>query len=736
MSVLDEFFGPGNELHLPSLDAALRAVVENWQHDIAAGDQTGFLPRTINGRLYWYGFTPNARRRREMLDLLDAWIGPTYSDLGQRHGALYLDDPFDIPLSGLACEPIRFEVLPRMMPGSKLAKERVRDALIILSSLLRRRPPSEFDAPRTTVEVLDDLGHAIAAYDRDLAMACLRELETTADLDESNLAFLRLRVLAGLRDWAELLSDRALEDVLAMRRPLGVTRIIQQAVYHTRFATLDREGGEYNLRGAVDELPQQFRGLASGAPTTSRAEAVVEFLIALQHSTDPSDPTLARILLDVDPESGPHADLKQLLDRGSSVALKGDISREREQESGGGPTKSSEQQLAALWVAGEYMAAIDLGCRLEPSMQVARTLLASARYLQSAESAVMVEDFVTRHDLKSTISTAGAAFRDDLAWLESFCAPASAGGWRAWFDGLGQAKHDGATNAPPYEVAIGWTPLDLAEFRALLFDADEAVLGQLGDCGGQFMAAHHHLLRTPESSTLTERILAGFALSHNTSAGVRVLTLAMLETLSPASPTAATFASILDWTAEIVDDCASPTAASWGVDVLQAATVAPAPDSASAMQGFFYRVVDALRPYRTALDLPDLAALNIVAEELGVAVPVELLAERSDEVDPGAPYRYLQGHVVALYSLTESAITRAAQVLRKLLPGIDVRTNSEHDGSAQLAALSANADTFVVVTASAKHAATDFITAHRGGRPTVLVNSRGSSAILRELAKA
>jgi hypothetical protein len=70
-----------------------------------------------------------------------------------------------------------------------------------------------------------------------------------------------------------------------------------------------------------------------------------------------------------------------------------------------------------------------------------------------------------------------------------------------------------------------------------------------------------------------------------------------------------------------------------------------------------------------------------------------------------------------------------------LVPKIDIETSAEHDGSSKLAAQAANADVFVVVTASAKHAATDFITAKRGTRPVVLVNSRGSSAILRELAE-
>lgn len=735
----EAFFGTGNDLRLPSLDGALRTVVENWQRDIADGDQIGFLPRITGDRLYWYGFAPTARRRREMLVLLDAWVGPTYSNLNQQRGALDPDDDFDVALSGMSPEPVKFEVLPRALPGSKLAKEQVREALINLSALVKRRPPSEFDAPRTTVEILDDLGHGIAAQDRALALTCLRELEATADMDESNLAFLRLRVYAGLGDWSALLSDQALEHVLEMRRPLGVTRAIQQALYYSHLAAADREGSESDLRRAADGLPNQFRDLASGAPTTSRAEVVVEFLVALNHDSDPSDPTMVRLLREAgNLETGLDEHLRRVLRDETRTTPAADLRHEQrpERDAEQAPTTSPEQKLADLWVAGEYSAVIDLGCGLDPTLHVARALLVSARYLQSPESAAMVEEYLTRHNLKSAIASAGAVFRDDLAWLESFCTPEATAGWRTWFHKLDQIVHGGTPSAPPYEAAANWAPLKFDEFSALLEAATEDVLGRLGECGGQFMAAHHEVFELPGAATLTERVLASFALSRHSTAGVRTQTLALLEAMGPASPTTATFVSILEWTAEIVDSCTSAVSASWAIDVLQATTIEPAPDSIAPMQVFYYRVIDAVRPYRTALDLAHLAVLKVIADELTVSVPEDLIAEfRDEQSEAGTPYLYLKDHTVALYSLTESAIVRAAQVLRKLVPGIDVRINSEHDGSSQLAALCASADTFVIVTASAKHAATDFIARQRAGRPTVLVNSSGSSAILRELAR-
>ncbi len=116
MSALDDFFGDGNAIKPTAVPIELQAVIETWQAEIAQ-NRIGFLPRSVNGRLYWYGFAPTPRERRELLELLDGWIGPTYSDLGRGRGDLDLHDPFDADLSQLPTPPVRFEVLPRVAAG-------------------------------------------------------------------------------------------------------------------------------------------------------------------------------------------------------------------------------------------------------------------------------------------------------------------------------------------------------------------------------------------------------------------------------------------------------------------------------------------------------------------------------------------------------------------------------------------------------------------------------------------
>ncbi|WP_147474341.1 protein DpdD [Streptomyces sp. ZS0098] len=732
-----EFFGPGNDITPTRVEPNLQLILESFMSGIQQR-QVGFLPRSSGGRLWWYGFAPTPRQRRETLAILDSWIGPTFSDLPRHRGALNPADPFDAALAQAPVKPLRFEVLPRPTAGSKAAghaRGQVRDALLVLSKLLNGRPPSEFDAPRTTVEVLDDLGHAIAARDRTVALACLRELEATADLDQANLAFLRLRLFAGLEDWKAVLGDRDLDHVLAMRRPLSVTQVIQQAVYARWFARHDAAGQEEELLGAVAALPAAFRPLFSGTPTTSRAQAVVEFLIAVED--DAGDDTLSRLL----DEAG-------TIEPGLPAHLRNVLHLHREQtpqptapseppaplDQLGSPSESPLERATGMMARGELQAAIDLVLTLEPSLHAVYLLLTCTRDLQSPQQAALALEYISAHHLRDLIDGASARLRDDFAWLEQFTQDGPRLDWHTWLDALDGDQGSAALAASP-EITDTWTPLSSKALTTWLHDASDEVLGRLGESGGQFMAAHRDIFTEDGAAELSERVLAGLALSGKNSAGVRVQTQALLDYLLSANPTSAVFASALEWIDLIISANVSAVTTTWAIDVLQTATATSAAATTPATVEFFYKIINTVRPFKTALDPTDLEAIKLIAGELGIGVPEDLLAEQVEDADPGAPYRYLQDSKVVLYSLTESATTRAAQILRLLVPKIDIETSAEHDGSSKLAAQAANADVFVVVTASAKHAATDFITAKRGTRPVVLVNSRGSSAILRELAE-
>lgn len=717
----DEFFGSGNDIKPARLQPEHENSIENWRDAMRRG-QIAFLPRSVNGRLYWYGFAPTKREQKELLTLLDAWVGPTFSDLPRSRGRLYPQDPFDMALAADDVPPLRFEVLPR---GNGTARDEVRQALLVLSKLVWKRPHSEFDAPRTTVEVLDDLGHAIGAQDRRIAIACLRELEAFADLDHSNLAFLRLRVNAGLGDTAAIFADQDLEHVLQLRRPLGITLLLQRAVYDRYLEAPDRSGDGASLLEAANQIPTSLRTLTTGGAADTRAALVVEFLLARLRQAPTA--TLQRLADEAQSFSPELAETFRLLIMSEA---------ETTQELSAAPAAKLDvttpiDELHRLIEEGEFPAAIVAGLAAPPSTATAALLLGCIRELEDPLLAAEVAAFVEASGLEAAFSDDDVVVRADLEWLANFLTPQRNLGWLGWFDAL--QANDSAGLGVDFSVSADWPPLDHAAVADCLASLDEAALARLGDHGGAFMAAHSSLFAGPDGAELCERVLAGFAVSEKNTAGIRLQTVALLEYLAASGSGQEALASSLLWTEDILRAGTSAVTASWTVDVLQAATASPQALALDAKTRLFYRALEVLRPTRSSLSLADIEGLRLVAEELATNLPDDFEIENSG-ADPAAAYHHLEGSVIVLYSLTESAITRAAQVLRRLIPGIDVRTTSEHDGSQQLAALSSNADVFVMVAASAKHAATNFIKDHRGGRPIIQVNSRGSSAILRELA--
>ncbi|MFC6161137.1 protein DpdD [Kribbella jiaozuonensis] len=717
--VTDDFFEAGNLINPVELPPEHEASIESWLDAIRHG-QIGFLPRTTSQGLYWYAFAPTIREQKELLVLLDAWVGPTFSDLPRSRGRLYPADPFDAPLAAMQVSPLRFEVLPR---GDRRSRDQVRNALLVLSRLVWNRPRSEFDAPRTTVEVLDDLGHAIAAQDRPMALGCLRELEATADLDQTNLALLRFRVYEGLEDWAAIFADQDLEHVLLLRRPIGITRILQRAVYTQYLEKADLDGSAADLHEAAEEIPPYLRVLATGAITRTRPAVVVEFLLGLL--TQATSATFDRLLGEaalIAPELD--ARLRSLLPPTSRP----ESALDPEQD-----PPSATTLVHLLVNAGEFSSAIEEALAVEPDVELAGLMLACTRELEEHHLAVRVAEHLSVSGLRDTLARDDALVRSDLAWLDEFLSQQQTLGWLGWLAAVEADQALKITQADLNSTAE-WEILDRSTVAQRLAGMPDEALARFGEYGGAFMAAHRALFIEAGGADLCERVLAGLALSEKTSAGVRVQTLTLLEYLAAAGPTVEILTSALEWTGLVVGGAVSAVTASWAVDVLQTATSGPQALALGAKHQFFFQVLEQLRPVKSALDLADLEGLRLVADELATSLPADFEIEDS-EPELAAPYRHLANTTVVLYSLTESAITRAAQLLRRLVPGIDVRTTSEHGGSQQLASWSSNADVFVMVAASAKHAATDFIKEHRGSKPLIQVNSRGSSSILRALAE-
>jgi hypothetical protein len=86
---------------------------------------------------------------------------------------------------------------------------------------------------------------------------------------------------------------------------------------------------------------------------------------------------------------------------------------------------------------------------------------------------------------------------------------------------------------------------------------------------------------------------------------------------------------------------------------------------------------------------------------------------------------------VAAYTLTERAGKQFQSVLESLAPGVRVSLAHDLHASPRLKQLARQADLFVLVTSSAKHAASDCVRANRPPeKPTLLPTGKGAASLL------
>lgn len=100
-------------------------------------------------------------------------------------------------------------------------------------------------------------------------------------------------------------------------------------------------------------------------------------------------------------------------------------------------------------------------------------------------------------------------------------------------------------------------------------------------------------------------------------------------------------------------------------------------------------------------------------------------------------FQKLKGKSVLIYTLTETVAIRVKNILEATCQQVTVHLSHHKGGDERLLQWVRNSDLVVMVTASAKHAATNFIEANRPShlQPILLVNTKGSASMLREIGE-
>jgi hypothetical protein len=630
-----------------------------------------FPTRDPSGDMVIYAAAATPAEWRKLQPLLLAFAGPTFTDFEGAPEALDPARPVDqILLAAGVTEAARLRP-GRVAQGDAVAVR----ALLRLSSLLEDAPDLAIAWPEPTARLLAALQDALNGGDLAEAWRIHAVLREESRLEALNLVQLEIQILATAGDWGAIRwHDRFESLALAGPSPATAERLLE-AIYWTAVHD-SASGGEQRVE-------------------TIRADPAMAFAqLLLTIAPNPSGAVVERLRDIIAPQQREEA----------AVAFSPPAE--------GQPTHDplAIARAALLTVAG-------LPTVGDPAADAA---------LLDAVSALTLE---ARDDLLRR--PANRAIWQEVLERTGEHAPPS--DWSGWMDAL--TREDFASAEAAAAGATAWRLLD-QDIDAVVARSLAAKIEVIpeGLAEERFGQAIPYLVQWAQSDPRWPRqsscpvyvaILTRLALSARRGETALRSAAGLLEGALQCGLSTAEYRDALDAAQTIASEGLSRASAYDALEIVEIAR-SVTPTVPERLQAFSVNVISVVAALWTRLSEGQRLTLTALAAEVGIE-----LGTSAQATEPVLDSPALGGKVLGIYTLTEPAARQAETLLQAAIPGLTVDLNHDHGGSAALGAMVARADLVVIVWASAKHAATDFIKARRGDRPLVYATGRGATSIVR-----
>ncbi|RWO03010.1 protein DpdD [Mesorhizobium sp.] len=647
-------------------------------------------PRGSGDPPVFYAAAQTQAQWRRLRPLLLAFVGPTLTDFSGGISRLDPNRPHEQVLARSG-----FAAVVRLVPAVDTAASTER-ALHRLTAAVTRTPLDAEPPVETTGRLLARIRDHLNALAIDDARGLLELCRSEHRLDALNLKFLEIEILAVARDWRAITAISGFDDLLLTRRPSAVTAALLEAAYWSCF-----DDAAPSLAAYIASARQRVRDLIRIPSPPGMGDGAWR-LYALEALTR-GEPYLD--LANAALASG--ANLGSLFDDLSALVVVPDTTRP--------VVKSPTAEAASSLITADMSGALS-------SIDQAKAMFAR---LTPEERGALLEADQPRRALAAITDTFGAGRTptDWIEWLGALDQPAFTGalavarqGAQEWQPGLGD----------PMEIA------GLAQSLNAVADAPPA--------SDRLVEGLPHLVAwlqkdpdfpRPVAYSVYEAALERLMLSGRAAAPMLDSAGVLARGMLTIGPAPGAYGRLLSDLVEFSGQGAGLRTAYWLMELLEETVASNAPDQ-QARDRFWQDAISRLLPIGRQLSPLQRSSLKKLAAALGWGERLpDVLSSAPDNAQDLVLARRLSGKMVAVYTLTESAGAQALETLKALAPEVDVRLNSDHGGSRPLRALAENADLFVIVAASATHAATDFIRMKRGDRPMVYTAGRGAISILR-----
>lgn len=726
---LNLFFGPENKISLSDITSPTgkSKTIKPWLDRLLQENETLLPLRLGNRKIVWYGIAFSDEQYNRLGEDLGNFIGRTYSTF------------FPIKPNPVA-HPID-EAVNRFTKGRfyrlQGSDKDIYNQLEYLRNMWEVRPHVNKEQMTSIGRLLRDyyMTLRLGPGYRQKAEQLLEEMQKRQLLNAVNILFLKIQMLAEYKHWDEILQQTNLSDIIQMRKPLAVSEALHQAIYNSQLK--EKEDSVDRLLEIFEkEVNPKFGFLFTSRGRLQSREVLL--LLMLSAVTIKKDEGIVKDLLKVPTDNTTRDLLVSISNRLINV----------------GESPVEEQTITvvtALVMKGKFDQALGVLKELEPSWERAILLFQCAYQLQSLESQELALN--SFQELTEQEQDEFLAIRQNKEFLEEMTDGHATEkvtlpfDWLSWLDTLPYYSpmknfHLAEKGASEWSIVTMLEPdYPLMEFKNKLLECydDEHKKESL-------YYAFPHLLKFfqkdegwPRREFHTVYFTMLEMLSFHDRKGEVELALfqELIEAMLQVGVTSEQYNEILEMWKFTWGEMASNNTLAMAFDVIETLLAYPCNNPEKRLE-VFYHFCNEVLPFGRKFTRNDWTILQSLHKDFGqeehwnsIEEQYNLNKQNEEVIDF---WELLAGKTIGIYSLMESALLRARDIIKANHSDISILTNNDKAGSEALRNMVKKSDILIVATASAKHAATIFIDQQMDSSAILLrPKGKGSSSILNKI---
>jgi len=675
----------------------------------------------------------NRRSSRFARDELRGFLGPSYY-LSESAAASF--DPSD-PIDAVVQSEYGLNALKLTVPGS--VRDAARGRLLEYLTLRAARPNRITLLVRTAGRIIRDFEYALLAGDFLGASERIAELRSAGHLSATNLLFLEIRALGAAKNWESVYNHPQLDALLAIQRPVRVTEALIKAVYNTQLRAFESdcrtEEAVRKFATVYERFSMLYKTKARMAGTEIDASFILAAIITTPSRNDIADEILAHNLqvqaANLQYLQSLHSLLKKL-----DATVTHDITTAR-----------------AAFSEGNIDQAYSISLSLPASFDRTAILLRCAREMETLEASnnalQSIVDLSAPDQARLQANLFLSKITNRLGELRSPVIVASVGeptaprNWLSWLERLsGSEEWAGAVNvaevgADEWSLEAMANDEDVVRRTAdlILTDRPPWAVTSFRDSLPYLVHFFTSSGADPKLRPVYESLFLVVSIDDQIS-GAQAIAISRLASVRLELGLSVTdYADLIEQLRGSFRALDSPTIIDSLLDTCEILISFPCPVQ-SARVAFFSIVSSSLKRWYRRVDQAQISLFEALCQELGVSLSWKEDIEQPGGEEEASLWKSLLGKKLALYSLKEAAVKRAADLLKELVGEVRVDVFLDHvGGSPALKTAAQQADVFVISTAAAKHSATMFIESKRPkDAVTLYAQGQGTSSILRAIS--